>query len=359
MKYDAQLSALQTLLPNAKNVLIALPSDASVDALASGLALFLSLKQKGLEASIVTEGTIRVGHTNLFGVGQILSQIPQTSGGDFVITLGGVALDGKVPSVEKMDYFMEGTDLKLVFKVIPGQTFSPTAITPGYMGGNFDLIFVLGAAALENLGGVYSSKPEIFSGAHVVNINNQNSSFGNSNVTDPEASSISEMVMQILPALGLPIDGDIASNILAGVFTATSNLTTERIGADTYEIVAQALRSGGKKPSITEVSDAQRMDATTSAPVSVQPEPNIAEERSQGFDLSKVFGMDSGSSPTPSPVESVPTESFTVPPVVETAPTYEEQSSPEEAVSGEAVVTPEDDWLTPKIFGGKRPPSIG
>src|SRR3989344_2264463 len=349
MKYDAQLNEVIKLLPTSQNVLIALPASSTVDELAAGLALFLSLEQSEKEAAIVTEGIIRVGHTNLFGVGEIQSKIPETQGGDFVVTLEGVATigaDGKgiVPSLEKLDYYTQGSNLNLVFKVIPGQKFEPTGMVSHHEGQGLKLIFVLGAANFSELGSLYNTNQQLFSVTYLVNIDNGqgNSQFGKTNVVDGTAPSISEMISQVIPALGLPVNGDIATNILSGIFAATSDLQKRNTGADTYEAVAQALRAGGQKPFRGGQGGGQQgqFQGQGNKPVNVPQQ----QKPTAGFDLSKVFNIPSQN------------DNFTVPQVVGSTPVEmepEQQPSPEESVSGEEVVSPEDDWLTPKIFKGK------
>ena len=61
-KYDSQLTELKNLLPTAKNILIALPTNADIDKLASGLALFLILQQQGKEVTVACDDTITVSH---------------------------------------------------------------------------------------------------------------------------------------------------------------------------------------------------------------------------------------------------------------------------------------------------------
>jgi len=336
MKYDTQLLEVSKVLPSAKNILVVLPVEFDIDLLSSSLALFLSLKQAGKEVNIITEGIVKVGHSTLFGVGQIQNKLPQVSTGDFVITLGGVVdAAGKIPSLEKMDYYPAGSDLNLVFKVLPGQKFEPTQITPRYAGGSFDLIFILGAQNLNVLGTIYTGNSQAFSNTHLINIDNSegNTQFGTTNIIDSSASSLSEIVVQILPGLGLPLDGDIGTNILSGIFAATSNLQNEKVQADTYEAVALAVRSGGQKP-ISAVPGA----ATTDLPVETPAK--------SGFDLSKILGIP--------PAQG--NENYIVPSVVNTS---SNTPSPEEVPTGEGVATPENDWLTPKIFRGKGSSSIG
>ena len=80
MKYDSQIVELKNLLPTAKNILIALPVGADIDKLASGLALFLILQGQGKEVTIVSDDTITVGQSHLFGVDHIQKNIPSTEG---------------------------------------------------------------------------------------------------------------------------------------------------------------------------------------------------------------------------------------------------------------------------------------
>ncbi len=379
MKYESQLSELIKLLPSAQSILILLPVNSTVDELAGGLALFLSLEEARKEAAIVTEGIIRVGHTNLFGVGEIQSKAPETHGGDFVITLEGVAVTdnegkGSVPALEKLDYYTQGSNLNLVFKVLSGQKFEPLGISSHHEGKGFDLIFVIGAANFSELGSRYTSNQQLFTTAHVVNIDNwnNNSQFGTTNVVDTGASSVSEMISQILLSLNLPVNGDIATNILSGIFAATADLQKRNTGADTYEAVAQALRAGGQKPvrggQVREQGGFQgqrpaqpQRQGQPQRPQQSRPSQPQQTQPVSGFDLSKVFDIPQAPQPEVQPEfqpESQPEpENFTAPPVTQAEPQSsvlpEEQASPEEAPAGEEVVTPEEDWLTPKIFKGK------
>lgn len=319
MKYDSQLVELKTLLPTAKSVLIALPVGADIDKLAAGLAWYLILQQQGKEVTIVSDDTITVGQSHLFAVDRIQKNLPAgQSGGNLTVTLEGVAsTNGTIPSLEKLDWYAENNNLNLVFHVLPGQTFQPTKIVPSYQGGGFNVIFVVGAANLDSLGAVYKQNLQVFSGVHVVNIDNQNNTgFGTTNVVDTQACSISEIMGNVMTDLGLNLDADTASNLLAGMFDATNNLTNSKVSADTYLVVANLLRVGGKKPGMVAQPQVQTPPQPSLSAL-IPPEPAVSE--------------------------------FTTPPVV---------SSPEERPMGEGVIseTPEPDWLTPKIFKGS---SIG
>ncbi len=344
MKYDSQLVEVKNLLPAAKNILIAVPTGADIDKLAAGLSLFLTLEAAGKQVSIVCDDNILVGQSHLFGVDHISKTLPSTDGGNLTLTLEGVAAsDGTVPSLEKLDWFAEGNNLNLVFHVLPGQTFQPGRIIPHYQGSGFNLVFVVGAVNLNALGNIYSQNQNAFSGTHIVNIDNQvaNSSFGQTNVLDTNTSAVSEMVANVISDLGYNLDADSASNLLAGIFEATNNLQDSKATAETYMVVANCLRVGGKKPA---------GKAAESAP------QNTIAQAQPTYDwnaLSAAIGQQTA--------PQAPVPEFTVPPVVQSAPqpapvqsSDNNQPSPEERPVEEGVIseTVEPEWLTPKIFKG-------
>lgn len=346
-KYDQQLAELKSLLPNAKNILIALPAGANIDKLASGLALFLIFEASGKQVTVSSDDTITVGQAYLFGVDHIQKNMPSGQGGNLTLTLEGVASsDNTVPALEKLDWFAEGGNLNLVFHVLSGQTFQPAKIVPHYQGGGFDLIFVVGAANLNALGNMYTQNQQAFSGVHIVNISEDvsNTGFGQTNVLDTQSSSLSEIMVNLISDLGLGLEQDSASNLLAGIFDATGNLTDAKTTAETYMAVAACLRVGGKKPSVAMGTQALS-----------QPQvPQLSQTWPQP-DLSALIPKE--------PPQTI--AGFTNPPVVSLGddhqsavsgqlPIQPEQSSPEERPFEEGVIseTPEPDWLTPKIFKG-------
>lgn len=336
VKYDTQLTELKRLLPTAKNILIALPANLDVDRLAAGLSLFLSLEEQGKQVVIVSQDTLRVSQAHLFGIDHIQNTIPQTGGGNLTLVMEGVAAsDGTVPALQKLDWFAENNNLNLVFHVLPGQSFQPSRIIQKYQGSGFDLILVIGALNLNSLGNVYTQNSQVFSGVHIVNIDNQvaNTGFGQTNVVDTASSSVSEIMASILTDLGLPFDADPASNLLAGVFEATNNLSGEKVNADTYMVVAQCLRVGGRRPQPAPQQAGQSLDLSSFAP---KPAPNVPFPQPV--------------QPQPQPYQQPEIEPYTTP----TVAASENQPSPEERPAGEGVVseTVEPEWLTPKIFKG-------
>lgn len=354
-KYDQQLGNLKPQIQSSANIAIVLPANANVDKLASGLALALSLeKQAGKKVSIISESTIKVSHTNLFGVDKVTNVLSQVSGGNLTITLGGVvAADGTVGALEKLDWYPQGTDLNLVFHVLPGQKFEPTKIEPHHQGSSFNLIFIIGAASLNDLGAIYSANSQAFQGATLVNIDTSstNTQFGQINIVDSTSASLCEIIYQLLPSLGLTLDSDIASNCLTGIYDATSNLS-QNVKPDTFTSIGQLMQAGGRLPGVNPQTPVQPKLADQLTQV-IQPAPVTIQGSAPLIDSNNLPQW--LNFPT-SPQTQVPLPASTPAPTQVIPPTI---TAPEELPVGEVAKTlsgetdnPAPDWLTPKIFKG-------
>lgn len=342
LKYDSQLSELKSRLSSANRILIVLPQALNDDNLAAGLTLALSLKNHGKKVDIVSTGTPLVSQSNLFGIGDIKSEVSKMGGGNFIISLDGVVdttgtMSSQVPALEKLDWYPEGSKLNLVFHVVPGQRFEPTNITSRHEQAGYDLTFVLGTQALNELGTLFTSNSEYFAQNQVINIdtNQANTLFGFTNIIDASASSLSEIVAQILPSLTLNLDRDAASNIIAGIYSATNNLT-QKINPDTFIVVSQAVQVGGTLPG----QFSAQPQAVVPQPVqSTQPqvtEPSVAPQIQ----------------PAPQP-EAQSQFNFAQPSQPETQ--YQPQSDAENSLTGSPFIVPPQDINIP--LPSYQPPS--
>lgn len=276
--YSNLLGDFPSKLASSKRILLALSKNLSVDSLASALAMALALQKMGKTVSVVSEGNPLVSHSHLYGVGDVKNSVPTSGEGNFVIKLDGVVDPSgqmnTVPALEKLDWNPEGSALNLVFHVVPGQRFEPTNVSYGHETSGFDLIITVDADSLDELGQIYTKNASLFSKSTVVNIDNDpsNSQFGNINIVDPQASSLSEMIVQISKQLGAEMDSDIASNLVAGIYSATHNLT-QNVNPDTFAAVATAMQSGGKLPEGGVISQSSVVSHQSSAITAPQVEP--------------------------------------------------------------------------------------
>jgi len=277
---------------------ITLPANPSIDATASATALYLSLLKLGKNISLSCSTKVDY---DLTGVDKIQKNL-SASGDSLMISFPYT--DG---SIDKIDYRIEGESFNLI--ITPRNGFpklDPSKVSYSYTGGKLDFIFVLDSPTLTSLGELYQNNQNQFQGLEIINIDRHltNANFGTINYVNKTASSLSEMVFLLIKNLGVELDKDIATNLYAGLASATNNFSSYSVNAQTFETAAALLKMGAIKKIIKKPSEAARLNTFT--PPSFAPKP---------FEVK--------------PIESV-------------------EKEPKPAKSQE---TP-DDWLKPKIFKG-------
>lgn len=242
--YNTQpvLTGLQT----AKNALILLPQNPTLDAVAAGLSLYLSLSKKPLPVTIGCGSPMTVGFNRLYGVDKIK---PHIGNQNLVISF-----NYPEDSLEKVSYDKDPASQKFNLTIEPKAGMQPLDISQveySYTGCQADLIFVVGARTLEDLGQLYQDEKKLFDSKTktIVNLSSldRNSQFGTVNLYDPTAIGSSEITFSVIQSLGLNLEADIATNLLAGIESASNNFSSPQVTADTFDTVAQLLRLGAKK----------------------------------------------------------------------------------------------------------------
>lgn len=234
-------SQIQETLASAQTVFVFLPQHLNQDKVAAALALYLSLKKFGKKTAIFCPQPMTVEFSSLVGVDRI-----------------GEKLAGKIlvisfdieNSTQKVSYNVENNKLKIF--VQPKEDFpplSPKKVEYSYSGGQADLAFIIGASTLKELGEIYLNNKDLFEGGKTVNldINPKNDQFAKTNLVYPEAASYSEVVTGLVAYLNLPIDADIATNLLAGIENATTVFSSAKAGAATFEAAAFCLKAGARR----------------------------------------------------------------------------------------------------------------
>lgn len=245
MYHQASFTPVQQALATAQTVLVVAPKNPNLDKIAAALGLFLSLKKGGKSVMVACPDEMTVEFSLLVGVDKITQQL----GGKNLI----ISLDYIEDSIEKVSYNIEDNKFNLVIQPKPGfPPLSADKVSYSYFGGA-DLIFVIGAQSLEDLGNLYTQEGRLVSQKSVINIDAdaKNTQFGKINLTDPTASSCSEIITGLISTLKLPTDQDIASNLLLGIEETTRGFTSPQTTAATFEAAAFCLRSGGRRVKVT------------------------------------------------------------------------------------------------------------
>jgi len=293
----SDLNALKTQLDQANSIIIAIPENPNKDIVAASLALFLSLKTTGKQVTPLSSSQPVVRDSHLVGLDKITTDV---GGHNLVITVN-------LPedAVDKVTSNVEGGHLNLIMNPKPGAPpLKQSDLLFSSSGATADLIIVLGANTLTDLGSLAEKESELFANqSKIVNLSNQEGNFGSLNLTDTSSSN-SELVTAILQELKLPLDADIANNLMQGIEEATNNLASPQMTADTFEALAVLYRAGARRSAPAAPATAQIINNT---PVVNHSAP-------------------------------IPTLKPSTPPPLKSSP-----SKPS---------SPEPDWLKPKIYKG-------
>ncbi|MCX6816965.1 MAG: hypothetical protein NTZ93_03805 [Candidatus Beckwithbacteria bacterium] len=234
----------------AKQTLILLPQNPDLDAVAAGLSLYLALTKKQVNVSIGCPTPMTVQFNRLFGVDKIK---PRIGNQNLVISF-----QYPEDSLEKVSYDKDPANQRFNLTIEPKAGMQPldtTSVEYSYTGSSADIIFVIGARQLEDLGDLYKSEQKLLDDKTKILVNlsslDRNAQFGTVNLYDPTVSATCEIVFTVINDLGLALESDIATNLLAGIEAKTANFTSPQTTADTFEMVAQLLRFGAKKGQMT------------------------------------------------------------------------------------------------------------
>jgi len=239
-----QASRIQSALATAQSIFIALPRNPNFDKAAAGLGLYLSLIKAKKSVEIGSPTEMRVEFSSLMGVDKIKSSFQ--GGKDSLI----VSFDYIEDAIEKVSYSIENNKFNLVIKPRAGHPpLDSEKVKYSYTGGKVDLVFTIGANSLGNLGRIYEDNQEAFEESQIINLDNnpQNREYGEIDLVDPTAASLSEEVANLIALLRLPTDGDIGSNLLLGIERATSRFSSAKVGSNTFEAAAFCLKIGARR----------------------------------------------------------------------------------------------------------------
>jgi nanoRNase/pAp phosphatase (c-di-AMP/oligoRNAs hydrolase) len=222
-------------------ILIALPQNLLADSLACALGLKLFLAKLQKDVSIVCSGQLPENLDFLPGSNSIQSQIVARK--SLVVTV-----DTTVKKLDEISY--QTTDEKAqIFLKAKDREFTADDVSFSAEKFPVDLIFVLGAKSLEDLGGLYEQNVDLFFETPKINIDNRadNEYFGQINLVDITVTSAAEILAELLQKYEEQlIDQDIATCLLLGIISSTRSFqhvqTTPRAFLKASELVALGAR---------------------------------------------------------------------------------------------------------------------
>ncbi|MFA6099158.1 MAG: DHH family phosphoesterase [Patescibacteria group bacterium] len=235
------------LIEKSKNIIIALPSIPSTDAVAAGLGLFLALEKIGKKVKVVcSDFSLPPSH-------QFLPKSKEIHTDLTVLRKFIISLDLSRTRVQELSYNIS-QDSKLDIFITPkGGFFEERDVTTSASSYEYDLIVVLDAPELETLGKVYDDNTDFFYHTPIVNIdhNPANEYFGEINVVDLVATSTSEIVFELFRGFKEKLlDEYIATSLLTGIISKTKSFQSNNVTPKSLAISSHLIENGARRDDI-------------------------------------------------------------------------------------------------------------
>jgi phosphoesterase RecJ-like protein len=237
------------LLLRAKEVLLVAPQKMNADIASAFLSLNGVLTQAGKSVTIVSDGEIP-SQLSFLESGVVIQKSLKKND-DFVLSLST-----DFTQVETVKHVFKDNSVDIV--VTPKQgNFQPSDVSFPQNTTQFDLILVLGADNLEDVGTVFENNTKLFASTTVVNISvsGANEFFGNINVVDTSRSAVCEIVFEILvhdSSLMKFVEKQTATELLTGIIAQTDSFLDPITTATSLEIASQLQSLGADQSSIIE-----------------------------------------------------------------------------------------------------------
>lgn len=234
------------LLTKSSNILVVLPEHPSTDAIASGLGLYLMLKKLEKNTRVVaSKFELPPSHQFLPKSKEIMSSVSQLK--KFIISL-----DVAETPVEELSYDIVGEKLHIYVTPKNGwyKEEQVSISSSEYM---YDLIIALDAASLPSLGEVFEDNTDFFYQTPIINIDHHagNEQFGQINIVDIVATSVSEIVFELLKEFGHNLlDEQIATNLLTGIISKTKSFRSLSATPKSLNIASHLIAQGARREDI-------------------------------------------------------------------------------------------------------------
>lgn len=320
-------------LQKSQQIGIVINKNPNLDPMAAGLGLYLSLKNAGKNVAIASPTDPIVEVSNLVGIDKVRKTLA-TENGDLT-----VSFPYREGEIEKVSYTLEDGYLNIIVKAAEkGLQFHEKDIAFKRGGKPFHLLFVIGVQKLQDVQTLLN--PEIMKETIVINIDNKpdNEQFGNLVIVSPKFSSISEQIADFLtlPDASLPIDTDIAQNLLSGITYATNDFQDPKTSHLAFEMAGILMRKGAVRRRHVSVQE-ERKSQTTFIP-RPQPRPLQVPQQMQQRPIQQPQQVTS----QPHPI--MPSQNTQ--PASQPQPISQEQNQQTDNKQAPA------DWLQPKVYKG-------
>jgi nanoRNase/pAp phosphatase (c-di-AMP/oligoRNAs hydrolase) len=225
-----------------RKVLLALPLHVTIDRLCSAYALNHILARLGKETAIASAAQVLPNAGFLPDMPRIAPELG--SGQALIINVATTKAQ-----LDELSYQTEADRVQIFLKAKGDGQFAPEDVTVSAAAENFDLIIILGAQTLDDLGELYQKNTDLFFNTPKINIDidASNEYFGTINLIDVTASSTAETVTQVIASIEQAVtDENVATSLLGGIIANTHSfqdpVTTPKTLNTASSLIAQGAR---------------------------------------------------------------------------------------------------------------------
>lgn len=227
-------------ISEAKNVLVALSSDPSVDELSAAIGISLYLDRLGKRATAIYSGSTPNALEFLKPEETFESTADTLQ--DFVIALNKEKAD-------HLRYKIDGEFVKIYITPYRHR-LSEEDLEFSYGDYNVDLVIALDVANGIDLDSALREHGRIMHDAVIINVTTSNpGKFGEIEWSDKKSSSVSEMIATLLYAYGgdNPVAKDEATAYLTGIVAATNRFANAKTTPETMRLCSKLMESGANQ----------------------------------------------------------------------------------------------------------------
>lgn len=328
-------NSFQSIIEAANSILVLLPKNPTLDQVASGLSLYLSISEKK-SVNIACPTPMTVDLNKLVGVNKISESLGNKN---LLISFTNYQAN----SIERVSYDIEDKEFKL--SVIPKAGMSAPSkdqVNIAYSGVSSDLVILVGGVNENHFPAL---NEQGLKDAKKVHVGIRQLTFATQyqviSFTQP-FSSISEVVANLIIQAKFKIDADISTNLIAGIEEGSSHFTTDGVAAETFQLIYELMRSGGKRTMQNEGTQQSYPPGAIPGQVPQQPkQDNVLPQQTSNVQANNVQ--------TDSVARGVSNvqQNVSKPESTDTAVT--ESASKSSDTNGQ---NPPKDWLKPKIYKG-------
>jgi len=237
------------LIQKSEKILILPSSPPDGDSIGSAVALFLAIKKIGKEATVVCADPVPEAIQFLPATNIIDNKLVTSN--DFIVTL-----DCSKAKLDTIKTDLQDNKVNIIISTKKG-VLGEKEVSFHYGPSKYDLIIVVDAGDLMQLGKLYEDNAGLFTQLPVINIDHHisNNHFGKINYVDIMASSTTELIIPVLEELSKLtgkelITEDVATLLLAGIITDTGSFQNANTSPKAFANASHLLGYGARQQEI-------------------------------------------------------------------------------------------------------------